>query len=89
VQNRGPQSVGIAELVFHRTPGGADQLGDPIRRDRCGVAGSQRLQCGFKHVLAGGIAAPVRALQLNGRVGHPADHTAGPDHTFNVSQNLR
>ena len=76
MQHRGPQPVGVAELVLHDTPGGPDLLGDPIRRHRAGIAGRQCLQGGLQHVLAGGITAPVGALRLNARVGHLADGTA-------------
>ncbi len=78
VQNGGPQSVRVAELVLHGTPGGPDLLGDPIRRHRPGVASGQRLQGSVQHVLARGIAAPVGALRLNAGVGHPADDTGRP-----------
>jgi hypothetical protein len=37
VKYGGPEPVGVAELVLHRTPGSTDLLGDSVGRDCAGV----------------------------------------------------
>src|SRR5882757_4485977 len=73
LEHRGPESVVVAELVLHRTPGGADVTGDLVGRYRTGIAGRQRLDRRLQHVLAGGMAAPVGAAFGHARVGHGSD----------------
>lgn len=76
LEHRCPQSVDIAELVFHRAPGGAALLGDLVGRHRCRISGGEHSEGGLKHALAGCQTATIRPPPGGHHFAHPDDASA-------------
>jgi hypothetical protein len=74
MQHGGPETVGVAELVLHGAPGGADVLGDAVGRNRARLARGQRPQRRLEHALASCVATPVGASADNSGTGSLPSH---------------